>query len=123
MDSEKKVVEVVEKKSDSSAMNLEPKVAAALCYVLWWVTGLLFLLLEKENRFIRFHAWQSIITFGGLTVILVVAGMVPFLGWIISAIAQLLGLVLWIVLMVKAYQEEWYKLPIAGDIAENQLKG
>ncbi|MDR6227509.1 DUF4870 domain-containing protein [Desmospora profundinema] len=113
--------EVVPKKRESST-GLDPKVAALLCYVLGWVTGLIFLLMEKENRFVKFHAWQSIITFGGLTVLSLVANFIPILGQIISFLLFPISLVLWIVLMVKAYQEEWYKLPVAGDIAENQLK-
>ncbi|PTM53216.1 DUF4870 domain-containing protein [Desmospora activa] len=112
----------VEQKKNGSSTSLDPKVAACLCYVLCWVTGLVFLLIEKENRFIKFHAWQSVITFGGLTVIAVVAGIIPFLGGMIITLIQILAIVLWIVLMVKAYQEEWYRLPVAGEIAENQLK-
>lgn len=113
--------ETGEKKNGSST-NLDPKVAACLSYVLCWVTGLIFLLIEKENRFVKFHAWQSLITFGGLTVIAVVAGIIPFLGAMIVTLIQILAIVLWIVLMVKAYQGEWFRLPVAGEIAENQLK-
>ena len=102
-----------------STTGMDPKVAGLLCYLLGWITGLIFLLLEKEDRFVKFHAWQSILLFGGLTVVafvltstLVLAILVPLLG--------LAGFVLWIVLMVKAYQGERFKLPVVGDFAEKQ---
>jgi len=100
-----------------TSSGLEPNIAGLLCYVLGWVTGLAFLLLEKENKFVRFHAIQSIIVFGAVTVLYIILFWIPFLGWII----WLLALVLWIVLMIKAYQGEMFKLPVAGQIAENQV--
>jgi uncharacterized membrane protein len=86
-----------------------------------WITGLVFFLMEKENKFVRFHAMQSIVVFGAFTVLWVVFGilwMVPVLGVLLSTIAWIAGVVLWIILMVKAYQGEKFKLPVAGDIAE-----
>lgn len=100
-----------------SSLNIDPNVAALLCYLAGWVTGLIFYLLEKDNKFIRFHAMQSIITFGGLNVLLLVVAFIPVIG-ILSIIVWFLMVVLWIVLMVKAYQGEYFKLPIAGEIAE-----
>jgi uncharacterized membrane protein len=97
----------------NTSTGLDPKLAGLLCYLLLWVTGLIFLLIEKEDKFVRFHAIQSIITFGFINVIFIIIFWLPFT-WII----WLLALVLWIVLMYKAYQGEKYKLPIAGDIAE-----
>jgi len=105
--------------------NLPENIAGALCYVLGFITGIIFLLLEKENRFVRFHAMQSIITFGGLFVLSFVLGFFPFFGWMIrltlTPLVNLLGFILWIVLMVKAYQGEMYKLPYIGDLAEKQI--
>jgi len=104
-----------------TSMNLEENVAGALCYVLTWVTGLIFYLIEKENKFVRFHAMQSIIVFLPITILISIFSFMlwffPF-GWIISSLISLLMLVLWIVLMIKAYQGEKFKLPIVGDIAE-----
>ncbi len=100
-----------------TSTGMQPNVAALLCYVVGWVTGLVFFLIEKENKFVRFHAFQSMVVFGAfmilsivLTVTVVGIALVPILG-----IAEL---ILWIVLMVKAYQGEKFKLPIAGDMAE-----
>jgi uncharacterized membrane protein len=96
-----------------TSMGIDPKAAGLLCYMLGWVTGLIFLILEKEDKFVRFHAIQSIITFGAITVVYIIFFWVHFF-WIL----WLLSLVLWVVLMYKAYQGEKYKLPVLGDIAE-----
>lgn len=103
----------------SSGMN--QNVAGLLCYVAGWITGLIFFLIEKENRFVRFHAMQSIITFGGLTVLFIGLGMIPFVNLVLLPILGLVQLVLWIVLMVKAYQGQLFKLPIIGDMAEKNI--
>lgn len=78
-------------------------------------------MIEKENKFVRFHAMQSIIVFGVLSVASIVLGWIPLLNVVIVPLISVLGLVLWIVLMVKAYQGEKYKLPWAGDLAEKQV--
>jgi uncharacterized membrane protein len=113
-----------------SSTGMQPNVAALLSYVLGWITGLIFFLIEKENKFVRFHAAQSLVVFGALTVLQIALGI--FSG-ILAAIhlfiliriitllyplIGLVGLVLWILLMIKAYQGEMFKLPIAGDMAE-----
>jgi len=106
---------------EKTGTGLEPNVAGLLCYVLIWVTGLIFYLIEKENRFVRFHAMQSIIVFGTLTVASLILGVIPIIGWVISWLLGIAALVLWILLMVKAYQNQWFKVPIAGNIAEKHI--
>lgn len=101
-----------------STMNMDQNVAGLLCYLVGWITGLIFYLMEKENKFVRFHAMQSIVVFGTLTVLSIVLGVIPVVGVVLGPIIGILGLVLWILLMVKAYQGEKFKLPVAGDIAE-----
>lgn len=101
-----------------TSMELEENVAGLLCYVLGWISGLVFFLIEKKNKFVRFHALQSIIVFGVLTLASIVLGWIPFIGWLISTIISVLAIVLWIVLMIKAYQGEKFKLPWAGNLAE-----
>ncbi|KQO10638.1 DUF4870 domain-containing protein [Paenibacillus sp. Leaf72] len=105
---------------DQSSTGLDPKVAALLCYVLSFVTGIIFLVLEKNSRYVKFHAMQSIITFGGLTVVMMVLNIIPFIGSLISALLGILGFALWIFLMLQAYQGKQFKLPYVGDIAEKQ---
>ncbi|WP_273832040.1 DUF4870 domain-containing protein [Guptibacillus sedimenti] len=105
-----------------TSSGLEENVAGLLTYVLGFVTGIIFLLIEKENKFVRFHAMQSIVVFGAFFVISLVLNVVPVIGTIVSVlILPPLSLIVWIVLMVKAYQGNQYKLPIAGDFSEKQL--
>jgi uncharacterized membrane protein len=106
----------------TTSMNLEENLAGALCYVLGWLTGIIFLVLEKENRFVRFHAMQSLVTFLALFVISITVGMIPLIGWIISILLTPVGVILWLILMYKAYQGEMYKLPVIGDFVEKQLE-
>ncbi|HEX7365331.1 MAG TPA: DUF4870 domain-containing protein [Dehalococcoidia bacterium] len=101
-----------------TSTGLEENVAGLLCYVLIWISGLVFLLIEKENKFVRFHAWQSIIVFGTLTVASIVLSWIPYIGWVLNVLISILALVLWIVLMVKAFNGEKFKLPWAGNLAE-----
>ncbi len=115
-----------------SGSGLEPRIAGVLCYLLSVVTGVLFLFIEKQNRFVRFHAWQSILLFivyiGVYTVVSVLGDILrilPIIGRPLFFVAvlfnQVLGLALLVAsiwLMVKAYQEERYKLPYLGDVAE-----
>jgi uncharacterized membrane protein len=111
-----------EKKKQKTSLNLEENVEGALCYIFGWISGIIIFLLEKESKFVRFHALQSTITFLGLTIASIFFNIIPFFGWIISSLIGLLGFALWIVLMIKAYQGEMYTLPIAGDIAKQYLK-
>ncbi len=110
-----------ETKSKTS-MGLEPNLAGLLCYVLGWVTGIIFFILEKEDKFVRFHAMQSIVTFGIITVASIIFSFIPIIGAIIGWLLSILALILWIVLMVKAYQGQKYKLPWVGDFADKQVK-
>jgi uncharacterized membrane protein len=106
---------------EKTSTGLEANVAGLLCYVAGWISGLIFILIEKENKFVRFHAVQSIIVFGALTLASIVLGWIPVLNVVIVPLISVLGLVLWIVLMIKAYQGEKYKLPWAGNLAEKQV--
>ncbi|MGB7992629.1 DUF4870 domain-containing protein, partial [Methanoregula sp.] len=69
----------------------------------------------------KFHAMQSTITFLGLTIVIIVLGWIPFIGMIVLLI-DLIAVILWIVLIIKAYQGEKFKLPVIGDLAEAQVQ-
>jgi uncharacterized membrane protein len=110
--------------------GLSENVAGLLCYVLGWVTGLIFYFIDKRP-FVRFHAAQSMVVFGALQIISIVLGRM-FLASIYTggaagfsmasgliSLVDLAALVLWILLMIKAYQHERFKVPVAGDFAEN----
>lgn len=107
-----------------SSMNMDPKIAAGLSYVLTWVTGLIFFFTEKQNRFVRFHAMQSILFFGGLTVLNILLGVIgnfPYIGILASILGGLLGIVWlvgYIVLLINGFQGKYFKLPVIGDYAE-----
>jgi len=109
---------------EKKGTGLEPNVAALLCYVLGWITGLVFFLIEKDDDYVRFHAMQSIIVFGALHVAMIMMWVfywIPYVGILFMVVASLISIaafVLWIILMVKAYGGERYKLPVAGDMAE-----
>ncbi len=112
----------------SPTEGLQENVAGLLCYVLGFITGIIFLLIDKRP-FVKFHAAQSIVVFGGLFILRLGLGFMGgmmgggVVGWgllgMIGLVVGLLGLVLWILLMVKAYQHEMFKVPIAAPIAEN----
>lgn len=99
-----------------SGTGLPKNTAAALSYVLGWVTGIIFLLIEKDP-YVRFHAMQSTITFGLLSVV----SFVPIIGWLLSPFLMIIGFILWLVLIYKAYQGEEFVLPVIGDFAKKQV--
>ncbi len=101
-----------------TSTGIQPNVAALLSYTLGWITGLIFYLIEKENKFVKFHAFQSMIVFGAFTVLSIVLMVIPVIGWALIPILYVAELILWIILMIKGYQGEKFKLPVAGDMAE-----
>ncbi len=101
-----------------STVDLQPNVAGLLCYVGWWISGLIFFIIEQKNEWIRFHAAQAIITFGSIVVVGSVINLIPWVGPPLAGITWFIGFVLWIVLMIKAYNGERFKLGIFGDFAE-----
>jgi len=101
--------------------NDEQNLLAALTYILGFVTGLIFLVIEKKNDYIRFHALQSVAVFGSLFVLLLIVGFIPLINNLVFLVV-ILSLVLWVVLMYKAFTGERYKLPYVGEWVEKQLK-
>ncbi len=113
----------------TTSSGIQPNLAAALSYVLGVITGVVFFLIEKENKYVRFHAMQSIllgvawvIIWVALSIALTALKFIPVIGWIINAAIYLIlglgGFILWLLLMYKAYQGERFKLPVVGDMAE-----
>ena len=113
-----------------TSMGLDANVAALLSYVLTWVTGLVFFLVEKENRFVRFHAMQAILfgaswfiiaivfMFISFTLAIMDIGILSLLFWPIRLLFWLGFFAVWIMLLIKAYQGQMFKLPIIGKMAE-----
>jgi uncharacterized membrane protein len=118
--------------ASSTAMTqtgMKENVAGLLCYLLGWVTGLIFLIIDKRP-FVQFHAKQSIVIFGGLSILRILLGIflgVSFVGGASAgfslAIAlfdllYLAGVILWIICMIKAYQGERFRVPVAADLSD-----
>jgi uncharacterized membrane protein len=106
--------------------GLSENVAGLLCYLGVWLTGLIFLLIDKRP-FVKYHAAQSIVVFGGLTVIYFVLGQFFVTSWFMGGwglvallflAVRLIWLILWILLMVTAYQGQRFRVPIAADFAD-----
>ena len=106
---------------NKTSSGLDENVAGALTYALGWITGLGFLVTEPANKFVRFHALQSLIVFGGLSIAWFIAMSIPLLGWAIAfVVIPPLSAVLWLLLMFKAYQGARFKVPFAGDVADQR---
>jgi uncharacterized membrane protein len=107
-----------------SSTGMEENVAGLLCYLAGWITGIIFLVIEKDSKFVKYHAIQSIVIFGSATIIFIILsilGIIPAIGFIFGVvlywIVWVATFVLWIVLMVKAYQGKKPNILGAGNIA------
>ncbi len=117
----------------TSSTGLDPKLAAFLSYLFMLIGGIVFVVLEKDNRYVKFHAWQSIafsiayfVAWVAFTIIAGILGHIPVLGWLIDlvlgAVISIGGLVAWIILLIKSFSGEEYKLPFIGDFAEQRIQ-
>jgi len=116
-----------------STTSLKPNVAGLLCYAGIWVTGIVFLIIEKRNTLVRFHAMQSLVTFGILHIIINIANAFRhWLAWldggwvvyphligatVVFGVFLAIGIVLWIVLMYRTYNGHLLRVPLSGDLA------
>jgi uncharacterized membrane protein len=104
-----------------STMGMDQNVAAGLSYIFGWLTGLIFFLMEKQNRFVRFNAMQSILFSLAYIVLAVFISIVTFVlpfFWFLGNLAFLGMIVVSVILMVNAFQGKYFKLPVIGDYAE-----
>jgi uncharacterized membrane protein len=109
-----------------SKLQLDPKVAGALCYLFGCLSGLLFFVLENENKRVRFHALQSILLFGILSLLSFLSVVLTiFTNFIIfrmaTSVIWVLHFVAWIFLVIRTYQGQDYRLPLIGDFAAQQV--
>lgn len=108
--------------------GLDENLAGALAYVFGWLTGVIFLVLEPENKFVKFHSIQSILLSVAIFIVAVPVSMFSWflpsiLGLIFSCLMFFVWLAVfigWLFLMYKAYKGEMFKLPVIGDLAEKQ---
>ena len=120
-----------------SSTGLDENIASLLSYVFGWVSGLIFFLIEKDSRLVRFHAMQSLlfnVLVGVVAIALWIVLFIVFLvvGYISGALATILSLVSilvwlvfgvvilagWVLCLVKAFQGQYFKLPVIGNFAE-----
>ena len=97
---------------EKSSTGLDENVAGFFCYLFVFITGIVFLVVEKKSSFVKFHARQSTITF----LILLVLSWIPVVGFLF----WILSIILWLLLMIKALQGQKYSLPIVGKWAEQK---
>ncbi len=113
----------------SSTTGLDERLASVLCYSAWWITGLLFLVIERQHRGIRFHAAQSLVLFGALSLLLLGLGALSALALMVSgqayqvarAVADALWIgaaALWLVLVVRAWRGETWRVPLVAALAD-----
>ncbi len=114
--------------NESTSTGVDPRLAALLCYTAWWLSGLIFLFIEKQHRTVRFHAAQSLVLFGGLSIIIAVLSFVSVAMLMVSGgafqaarvvvyVVWIGAVGLWLVLMYRTYHGETWRVPLAGDLA------
>ncbi len=109
--------------SYGTSIKLDENIVGALCYIGFWITGVLFLLIERENRFVRYHAFQSALVFLPLTVIIFLISWIPYIGWLLADFGGFFALFLMLVLVVMAWRGSKIKIPIIGRIAYENAYG
>lgn len=120
-----------------SSTGLDENVAALLSYIFGWLSGLIFFLIEKDSRLVRFHAMQSLLLNIGVAIIAIAIWVVTVVMWLISTqiagfvsvLVSLVATLAWVlfgivvlvavvVCLIKAYQSQYFKLPVIGNLAE-----
>lgn len=112
----------------STSTGVDARLSSVLCYAGWWVTGLVFLFAERRDRTVRFHAAQSLIVFGVLSVALFLCGGASAIAFFVATqtfqMVQAFGnalwfgaVVLWLFLLLKTWRGEDWRVPLVGDLA------
>jgi len=117
----------------TSSTGLDVRLASVLCYSVWWITGALFLVLERQHRTIRFHAAQSLLLFGAVSVLLVTVGALSAVALVVSSqtyqIVRVFGdliwagaAVVWLVLVLRAWRGDVWRVPLVAALADQVVK-
>jgi uncharacterized membrane protein len=112
-----------------TSTGVEARLSALLCYTAWWLSALVFLVLEQQNRSVRFHAAQSMLLFGGLSVVIGLLTALSIAMLVVSsgafqAVRLLVYLVwivavgIWLVLMLRTFQGETWRVPVVAEFAD-----
>lgn len=105
---------------ERTSFGLDENTESALAYVLAFVSGIFFLLMEDENRTVRFHALQSTLLFFVLVIVIVILSVTPFLILFVPVV-QLIGILLWLLLIIRTYQGQMLRLPVVGTVAASYV--
>jgi len=127
---EVKKVEVDSDFSKKSSTGMEPKIAILIAYLFGWIGGLIILLIEKENKFVKWNALQAlilgIIEVACILVISVILGLIPFIGWFFfSRLGYVAAAVCWvlaIVAIVKGFQGKTFRIPGVSSLTDKYFK-
>jgi uncharacterized membrane protein len=114
--------------TDSTSTGVDARLASVLCYAGWWVTGLVFLFAERQHANVRFHAAQSLILFGTLSVVLFLCGGASAIAFFVAVptfqLLQAFGnalwfgaVLLWLFLLVKTWRGETWRVPMVAGLA------
>jgi uncharacterized membrane protein len=114
--------------TEPTSTGVDARLSSVLCYAGWWVTGLVFLFAERRHAGVRFHAAQSIVVFGALSVALFMAGGVSAIAFFLAVptfqlvqtfgyLLWLAAVVLWLYLLLTAWRGETWQVPLAGGLA------
>ena len=115
--------------TEPTSTGLDARLASVLCYAGWWVTGLVFLFAERRHRGVRFHAAQSLLVFGTLSAVMFVSGGASAVAFLIARpsfqllqvagnVVWLATVALWLVLLLKAWRGETWRVPLVADLAD-----
>ncbi|MDY0385617.1 MAG: hypothetical protein RBT65_00520 [Methanolobus sp.] len=98
-------------------IGLDENIVAALGYLGFWITGIIFLLIEPDNKFVRFHAMQSLLIFLPVSLLIFIVGWIPYVGWIIADFLGFAALFLILIFAIIAYRGILLKFPLVGGYA------
>lgn len=98
-------------------LGIDENKVAALSYIGIWVTGILILLIEKENRFARFHAMQSVLVFLPLSLLVFFIAWIPYVGWVLADFIGFPAIFLVVIFAIMAYRGMKFKIPFIGGYA------
>lgn len=119
--------------NEPTSTGVEARLASVLCYTGWWLTGLVFLFAERQHRGVRFHAAQSVVIFGALSVVMLMMGGVSALALLVPGPAfqtlqsldnliWLSAIVLWVILLARTWRGDTWRVPFVAGLAQRMAR-
>ncbi len=106
-----------------TVIGLNENIVGAITYVGFWITGVIFLLIERNNKYVRFHAMQSLLLFLPLTLLMFIVAWAPYIGWLAAEGISFLSMFLLLLMAFMSYRGDKFKLPIVGKYAYKYIYG